>query len=59
MPRVKKRQYVVKLTDHEAASLKDFAEDNTGNYNPYEDFKIVADQVKEQVDADYKTHVRG
>ncbi len=59
MPRVKKREYVVELTDEEAVSLKDFAEDNTGNYNPYEDFKIVADQVKAQVDADYKTHVRG
>ena len=49
MPRTKKREYVVQLTDTEAVSLKDFAEDNTGNYNPYEDFKIVDKQVKSQI----------
>ena len=42
MARIKKREYVVQLTDTEAASFKDFAEDKTGNYNPHEDFKVVA-----------------
>ena len=59
MPTNKKREYVVELTDMDAVALKDFAEDNTGNYNPHEDFKIVARQVKAQVDADYKTYVGG
>ena len=55
----KKREYIVELTDKEAVSLKDFAEDKTGNYNPHEDFKIVARQVKAQIDSDYKTYVGG
>ena len=59
MPITKKREYVVQLTDEEAVSLKDFAEDNTGNYNPFEDFKIVADQVKAQIDAYYQSYARG
>jgi hypothetical protein len=54
MARIKKREYVVQLTDTEAASFKDFAEDETGNYNPHEDFKVVAKQIKSQIDANYK-----
>ena len=42
MAKIKKREYVVILTDTEAISMKDFAEDRTGNYNPYDDFKIIA-----------------
>ena len=56
MPANKKREYIVELTDTEAVSLKDFAEDITGNYNPYEDFKIVAKQVKAQVDSNFKEY---
>ena len=56
MPRTKKREYVVQLTDAEAVSLKDFAEDRTGNYNPYEDFKIVAKQVKAHIDANFQDY---
>ena len=52
----KKREYTVVLTDSEAISMKDFAEDVTGNYNPYEDFKIVAKQVKAQVDSNFKEY---
>ena len=51
MAKTKKREYTVVLTDAEAISMKDFAEDVTGNYNPYEDFKIVAKQVKAHIDA--------
>ncbi|MBC8306603.1 MAG: hypothetical protein H8E55_63960 [Pelagibacterales bacterium] len=52
----KKREYTVVLTDVEAISMKDFAEDVTGNYNPYEDFKIVAKQVKAQIDSNFKEY---
>ena len=53
MQRNKKREYIVQLSDSEAISLKDFAEDRTGNYNPYEDFKVVAKQVKAHIDANF------
>ena len=56
MAKTKKREYTVVLTDAEAISMKDFAEDVTGNYNPYEDFKIVANQVKAQVDSNFKEY---
>ena len=52
----KKREYTVVLTDEEAISMKDFAEDITGNYNPYEDFKIIAKQVKAYIDANFKDY---
>ena len=52
----KKREYTVVLTDTEAISMKDFAEDITGNYNPHEDFKIVAKQVKAQIDSNLKEY---
>ena len=52
MPRQRTRQ----ARDTEAVSLKDFAEDRTGNYNPYEDFKIVAKQVKAHNDANFKDY---
>ena len=52
----KKREYIVELTDAEAVSLKDFAEDKTGNYNPHEDFKIIAKQVKAQMDSNFKEY---
>ena len=51
-----KREYTVILTDTEAISIKDFAEDITGNYNPHEDFKIIAKQVKAQVDSNFKEY---
>ena len=53
MQRNKKREYIVQLSDSEEISLKDFAEDRTGNYNPYEDFKVVAKQVKAHIDANF------
>ena len=56
MARVKKREYTVHLTGTEAISMKDFAEDITGNYNPHEDFKIIAKQVKAQVDSNFKKY---
>ena len=56
MEKSKQREYTVILTDSEAISMKDFAEDVTGNYNPYEDFKIVAKQVKAQVDSNFKEY---
>ena len=56
MAKTKKREYTVVLTDAEAISMKDFAEDVTGNYNPYEDFKIVAKQVKAHIDANFKDY---
>tara|TARA_Y100000310_G_scaffold135042_1_gene133928 strand:- start:668 stop:871 length:204 start_codon:yes stop_codon:yes gene_type:complete len=56
MAKIKKREYVVILTDTEAISMKDFAEDRTGNYNPYDDFKIIAKQVKAQVDANFQNY---
>ena len=56
MQRNKKREYIVQLSDSEEISLKDFAEDRTGNYNPYEDFKIVAKQVKAHIDANFKDY---
>ena len=56
MAKTKKREYTVVLTDTEAISIKDFAEDATGNYNPHEDFKIVANQVKAQVDSNFKEY---
>ena len=56
MAETKKREYTVLLTDAEAISMKDFAEDVTGNYNPYEDFKIVAKQVKAYIDANFKDY---
>ena len=56
MAETKKREYTVLLTDAEAISMKDFAEDVTGNYNPYEDFKIVANQVKAHIDANFKDY---
>ena len=52
----KKREYTVILTDSEAISMKDFAEDRTGNYNPYDDFKIMAKQVKAQIDANFEDY---
>jgi hypothetical protein len=48
MPRIKKREYIVKITDEIAVSMKDFADDKTGNYNPQEDFKVIAKQIKTQ-----------
>lgn len=51
-----KKEYTVVLTDTEAISIKDFAEDVTGNYNPHEDFKIVAKQVKAQIDSNLKEY---
>ena len=56
MAKIKQREYVVVLTDTEAISMKDFAEDRTGNYNPYDDFKIVAKQVKAQIDANFEDY---
>ena len=56
MARTKKREYTVVLTDTVAISMKDFAEDRTGNYNPYDDFKIVAKQVKAQIDANFEDY---
>ena len=56
MAKIKQREYIVVLTDTEAISMKDFAEDATGNYNPYEDFKIVAKQVKAQIDSNFKQY---
>ena len=50
MARVKKREYTVHLTGTEAISMKDFAEDITGNY------KIIAKQVKAQVDSNFKKY---
>ena len=56
MEKTKKREYTVVLTDTEAISIKDFAEDITGNYNPHEDFRIIAQQVKAQVDSNFKEY---
>ena len=56
MAKIKQREYIVVLTDTEAISMKDFAEDRTGNYNPYDDFKIVAKQVKAQIDANFEDY---
>jgi|TARA_R110001583_G_scaffold51084_1_gene159301 hypothetical protein len=56
MEKTKKREYTVVLTDTEAISIKDFAEDITGNYNPHEDFRIIAKQVKAQVDSNFKEY---
>ena len=56
MAKTKKREYTVVLTDTEAISMKDFAEDITGNYNPHEDFKIIAKQVKAQIDSNFKEY---
>jgi len=56
MAKIKQREYIVVLTDTEAISLKDFAEDRTGNYNPYDDFKIVAKQIKAHIDANFQDY---
>lgn len=52
----KKREYIIELTDTEAISMKDLAEDITGNYNPHEDFKIIAKQVKAQIDSNFEEY---
>ena len=56
MAKIKQREYIVVLTDTEAISLKDFAEDRTGNYNPYDDFKIVAKDIKAHIDANFQDY---
>jgi len=40
------RKYTVTLTGSEVDSLIEFSNDTTENYNPREDFKVIASQIK-------------